>query len=114
MAQPTVSNRNDEKQRALSLALGQIEKQYGKGAIMRLGESQTADIPVIPTGSLALDAALGVGGVPRGRITRLVMMQATERSSAILSAVSRWDSALWLSSRLALKDIFGSRQITAA
>ena len=61
MAQHTVSSRNDEKQRALSLALGQIEKQYGKGAIMRLGESQIADIPVIPTGSLALDAALGVG-----------------------------------------------------
>ena len=50
-----------ERQKAVELAFGQIEKQYGKGAIMRLGESQIADIPVIPTGSLALDAALGVG-----------------------------------------------------
>ena len=67
MAQQTQRNISDEKQRALSLALAQIEKQYGKGAIMRLGESQALDIPVIPSGSLALDAALGVGGIPRGR-----------------------------------------------
>jgi recombination protein RecA len=81
MAQPTVSNRNDEKQRALSLALSQIEKQYGKGAIMRLGESQTADIPVIPTGSLALDAALGVGGMPRGRIVEIYGPEASGKTT---------------------------------
>ncbi|MEE8290530.1 MAG: hypothetical protein V3R80_03530, partial [Candidatus Tectomicrobia bacterium] len=68
MAQQTKSLVSDEKQRALSLAFAHIEKQYGKGAIMRLGESHALDIPVISSGSLALDAALGVGGLPRGRI----------------------------------------------
>ena len=71
MAQRTTHDAGDEKQRALSLAFTQIEKQYGKVAIMRLGESQAVDIPVIPSGSLALDAALGVGGLPRGRVIEI-------------------------------------------
>ena len=88
MAQPTVSNRNDEKQRALGLALSQIEKQYGKGAIMRLGESQTADISVIPTGSLALDAALGVGGMPRGRIVEIYGPEASGKTTLALHVIA--------------------------
>jgi recombination protein RecA len=88
MAQPTVSNKNDEKQRALGLALSQIEKQYGKGAIMRLGESQTADIPVIPTGSLALDAALGVGGMPRGRIVEIYGPEASGKTTLALHVIA--------------------------
>jgi recombination protein RecA len=88
MAQPTVSSRNDEKQRALSLALVQIEKQYGKGAIMRLGESQIADIPVIPTGSLALDAALGVGGMPRGRIVEIYGPEASGKTTLALHVIA--------------------------
>jgi recombination protein RecA len=88
MAQQTVSNRNDEKQRALGLALGQIEKQYGKGAIMRLGESQIADIPVIPTGSLALDAALGVGGMPRGRIVEIYGPEASGKTTLALHVIA--------------------------
>ena len=88
MAQPTVNNRNDEKQRALGLALSQIEKQYGKGAIMRLGESQTADIPVIPTGSLALDAALGVGGMPRGRIVEIYGPEASGKTTLALHVIA--------------------------
>ena len=88
MAQATASNRNDEKQRALGLALGQIEKQYGKGAIMRLGESQTADIPVISTGSLALDAALGVGGMPRGRIVEIYGPEASGKTTLALHIIA--------------------------
>jgi len=88
MAQHTASSRSDEKQRALSLALGQIEKQYGKGAIMRLGESQTADIPVIPTGSLALDAALGVGGMPRGRIVEIYGPEASGKTTLALHVIA--------------------------
>lgn len=88
MAQQTVSHRNEEKQRALSLALSQIEKQYGKGAIMRLGESQTADIPVIPTGSLALDAALGVGGMPRGRIVEIYGPEASGKTTLALHVIA--------------------------
>ncbi len=59
------------KQRALSMALKQIEKNYGKGAIMRMGDAPVVAIDAIPTGSLALDAALGVGGVPRGRVIEI-------------------------------------------
>ncbi|GIV60362.1 MAG: protein RecA [Rhodothermaceae bacterium] len=59
------------KQRALELALKQVEKNFGKGAIMRLGDAPAVRIEAIPTGSLALDAALGVGGVPRGRIIEI-------------------------------------------
>ena len=88
MAQHTVSNKNEEKQRALGLALSQIEKQYGKGAIMRLGESQTADIPVIPTGSLALDAALGVGGMPRGRIVEIYGPEASGKTTLALHVIA--------------------------
>jgi recombination protein RecA len=88
MAQHTASSRSDEKQRALGLALGQIEKQYGKGAIMRLGESQIADIPVIPTGSLALDAALGVGGMPRGRIVEIYGPEASGKTTLALHVIA--------------------------
>jgi recombination protein RecA len=88
MAQQTASSRSDEKQRALGLALGQIEKQYGKGAIMRLGESQIADIPVIPTGSLALDAALGVGGMPRGRIVEIYGPEASGKTTLALHVIA--------------------------
>ncbi len=62
---------NGAKQKALDVALKQIEKAFGKGAIMRLGDAPPVLIDTIPTGSLALDAALGVGGVPRGRITEI-------------------------------------------
>ena len=67
-------SKNDEgkKLRALDLAVGQIDKQFGKGSIMRLGEgAQIPGLDVIPTGALSLDAALGIGGVPRGRITEI-------------------------------------------
>jgi recombination protein RecA len=60
-----------DKEKALELALAQIDKQYGKGSIMRLGERQVVEMPVIPTGSIALDVALGVGGLPRGRVVEI-------------------------------------------
>ncbi len=60
-----------EKLRALETALGQIERQFGKGAVMRLGERPQIRVNVIPTGSIALDVALGVGGVPRGRVVEI-------------------------------------------
>ena len=60
-----------EKQKAVELAMGQIERQFGKGSIMKLGGRVIADIPVISTGSLALDHALGVGGIPRGRVIEI-------------------------------------------
>jgi recombination protein RecA len=60
-----------EKDKALEMALGQIEKQFGKGSIMRLGQSPRQSVDVVSTGSLALDIALGIGGVPKGRITEI-------------------------------------------
>src|SRR3546814_14586983 len=58
---------DENKKRALSAALTQIEKQYGKGSVMRMGDRVAEVVPVIPTGSLLLDNALGIGGLPRGR-----------------------------------------------
>jgi recombination protein RecA len=60
-----------EREKALELAIGQIEKRFGKGSIMKLGESATPPIEVVPSGALALDLALGVGGIPKGRITEI-------------------------------------------
>src|SRR5881227_447935 len=60
-----------ERERAIDLALQQIERRFGKGAIMKLGEASHIHVDVIPTGSVALDLALGIGGIPRGRITEI-------------------------------------------
>jgi recombination protein RecA len=68
---PAVSAATTEREKAIEQALGQIERRFGKGAIMRLGEQAKVQIDVIPTGSVALDLALGVGGLPRGRITEI-------------------------------------------
>ena len=61
----------DERSRALKLAIDKIEKDFGKGAIMRLGDKTTVNVDAIPTGALALDVALGIGGIPRGRIIEI-------------------------------------------
>ncbi|MEM8486179.1 MAG: recombinase RecA [Bacteroidota bacterium] len=66
-----MSGNESPKQKALDLAVKQIEKQFGKGSIMRLGDAPIATIECVPTGSLALDSALGIGGVPRGRIIEI-------------------------------------------
>lgn len=70
-----------DKQQALELTLSRIEKQFGKGAVMRLGESTHQKIEVIPTGSLALDIALGVGGIPRGRITEIYGQESSGKTT---------------------------------
>jgi len=57
-----------DREKALDIAVSQIEKQFGKGSVMRLGERAATPIEVIPTGSIALDVALGIGGLPRGRV----------------------------------------------
>jgi recombination protein RecA len=71
----------EERSRAIDLAIGQIEKQFGKGAIMRMGEQTHLEIESIPTGSLALDLALGIGGVPRGRITEIFGPESSGKST---------------------------------
>ena len=70
-----------EREKALELAIGQIEKRFGKGSIMKLGESAKLPIAAIPTGSLALDLALGIGGIPRGRITEIFGPEASGKTT---------------------------------
>ena len=67
------------KTKALGLAIDQIEKQFGKGSIMKLGEGYKVDVPAVPTGALSLDMALGVGGLPRGRAGRGGPMDSSRR-----------------------------------
>ena len=76
------------KQKALETALAQIEKNYGKGAVMRLGENVNMNVECIPTGSLTLDMALGVGGLPRGRITEIYGPEASGKTTLALHAVA--------------------------
>src|SRR5215203_3520771 len=79
----------DDKKRALELALSQIEKQYGKGAIMKLGsDERPADVPAISTGSLGLDIALGVGGLPRGRVIEIFGPEASGKTTMTLHCIA--------------------------
>lgn len=78
----------DEKQKALEDALKKIEKNFGKGAVMRMGEKADTKISTIPTGSLALDAALGVGGYPRGRIIEIYGPESSGKTTVALHAVA--------------------------
>ncbi|MBR2087995.1 MAG: recombinase RecA [Oscillospiraceae bacterium] len=78
----------EEKQKALDAALKMIEKTYGAGAVMRLGQQQKIDVEVIPTGSLQLDLALGVGGVPRGRIVELYGPESSGKTTVALHIVA--------------------------
>ena len=79
---------NNDKKKALESALGQIEKQFGKGAIMRLGGSETREIDVISTGSLSLDIALGVGGYPKGRIVEIYGPESSGKTTFALHAIA--------------------------
>ena len=76
-----------EKQKALDMALSSIEKQFGKGAIMRLGQTTKLNVDAIPTGSIALDIALGVGGVPRGRITEIYGTESSGKTTIALQII---------------------------
>lgn len=76
-----------ERQKALELALSQIEKQFGKGSIMKLGGEVRADVEAIPTGALTLDIALGVGGLPRGRVIEIFGPEASGKTTLTLSAI---------------------------
>ena len=80
---------NTEKNRALETALSQIEKNFGKGAIMRLGENAGMNIEAIPTGSIALDAATGIGGLPRGRIVEIYGPESSGKTTLALHVVAQ-------------------------
>ncbi len=77
-----------DREKALEMALGQIEKQYGKGSIMKLGERGNVGIEAIPTGALALDLALGIGGLPRGRIVEIFGPESSGKSTLAMHVVA--------------------------
>lgn len=83
-----MSTENPEKRKALEAAMGQIEKQFGKGSVMKLGEFQAMNIEAIPTGALGLDVALGIGGVPRGRIIEIFGPESSGKTTLALHIIA--------------------------
>ena len=79
---------NTEKKKALEIAMSQIEKQFGKGSVMKLGEFKAMEIEAIPTGALSLDMALGIGGVPRGRIIEVFGPESSGKTTLALHVVA--------------------------
>ncbi|WP_313811753.1 recombinase RecA [Glutamicibacter sp.] len=79
---------NNDREKALESVLGQIDKAFGKGSVMRLGEETRAPIEVIPTGSVALDVALGIGGLPRGRVVEIYGPESSGKTTVALHAVA--------------------------
>ena len=79
---------NSEKRKALDAAMSQIEKQFGKGSVMKLGEYKAMEVEAIPTGSLALDVALGIGGLPKGRIIEIYGPESSGKTTLALHAIA--------------------------
>jgi len=82
-----------DREKALELAMAQIEKSYGKGSVMRLGDEMRQPISVIPTGSIALDVALGIGGLPRGRVVEIYGPESSGKTTVALHAVANAQAA---------------------
>src|SRR5687767_7506490 len=82
-----------DRDKALELALAQIDKQYGKGSVMRLGDEVRAPLQVIPTGAIALDVALGIGGLPRGRVVEIYGPESSGKTTVALHAVANAQKA---------------------
>ena len=82
-----------EKSKALEMAINQIERQFGKGSIMKLGESTHMNVEVIPTGALDLDIALGVGGLPRGRVVEIFGPESSGKTTVALHVIAEAQKA---------------------
>ncbi|MGH2443847.1 MAG: recombinase RecA [Chloroflexota bacterium] len=102
-----------DKDKALELALAQIERSHGKGAVMRLGDQAGMQIDVIPTGSIALDIALGVGGIPRGRVTEIYGHESGGKTTLALHIVAEAQhlggTAAYIDAEHALDPLYASR-----
>lgn len=83
-----MAEKKNEKQAALDTALEQIEKRFGKGTVMKLGENSTMNVEAIPTGSIALDIALGIGGLPKGRIIEMYGPESSGKTTLALHAIA--------------------------
>ena len=86
---PTTDRAERERTRAVDIALSQIEKQFGKGSIMRLGQKSVVPIPSISTGSISIDYALGIGGVPRGRVIEIYGPEASGKTTLALQVIAQ-------------------------
>ncbi len=86
-------NVNSEKMKVLQLTLDKIEKGYGKGAIMKLGDNAIMDVPVIPSGSIGLDVALGIGGYPRGRVIEIYGPESSGKTTLAIHAIAEAQKA---------------------
>ena len=90
---PAAKPATDDRNKALEVALSQIDKQFGKGSVMRLGDDNRPPVQVIPTGSLALDVALGIGGLPRGRVIEVYGPESSGKTTVALHAVANAQKA---------------------
>ena len=86
--QPQADQSSEEKKKALATAISQIEKNYGKGTIIKMGENPKLNISAVSTGSIALDIALGVGGLPRGRIIEIYGPESSGKTTLALHAIA--------------------------
>ncbi|HLS69057.1 MAG TPA: recombinase RecA [Kiloniellales bacterium] len=93
MALKLVTKESTEKNKALDAALGQIERAFGKGSIMRLGQRDVVEVPTVSTGSLGLDIALGIGGLPRGRIVEIYGPESSGKTTLALHVVAEAQKA---------------------
>ncbi|MDQ3924922.1 MAG: DNA recombination/repair protein RecA, partial [Actinomycetota bacterium] len=83
----------DNRNRAIDAAVSQIDRQFGKGSIMRMGDERPSDVASIPTGALALDLALGVGGVPRGRVVEIYGPESSGKTTLALHIIAEAQKA---------------------
>ncbi len=105
--------KNDDRERALDLAIGQIERQFGKGSIMKMGEAHAMQVEAIPTGSIALDLALGIGGLPRARITEIYGPESSGKTTLALHVIAEAQKgggmAAYIDAEHALDPIYAAR-----
>ena len=103
----------DDRKKALEVALGKIEKDFGKGSVMKLGESRNEHVEIIPTGSLSVDAALGVGGFPRGRIIEIYGPESSGKTTLALHAIAQAQkqggTAAFIDAEHALDPVYASK-----
>src|SRR5579859_4375050 len=105
---------DENRKKALSAALGQIEKQFGKGSVMRLGDASAVyDVETVPTGSLGLDIALGVGGLPRGRVVEIYGPESSGKTTLTLQVVAeiqrRGGTAAFVDAEHALDPVYAGK-----
>ena len=108
-----VQKSGDDRKKALEVALGKIEKDFGKGSVMKLGENRNEHVEIIPTGSLSVDAALGVGGFPRGRIIEIYGPESSGKTTLALHAVAQAQkqggTAAFIDAEHALDPVYASK-----